>query len=165
MKYRQGIFSDVEQLRLIALKSWDQFRNDLLPEHWEKLFNSLNSKETFTDLLDKSSCIVCENDNEEIVGMAFLVPSGNPTDIYLTEWSYIRFVTVDPEYGGRGIGRRLTELCIDKAKENSETTIALHTSEMMHKARHIYESMGFKVLRELEPRLGKKYWLYTLDIS
>jgi hypothetical protein len=36
---------------------------------------------------------------------------------------------------------------------------------MMHKARHIYESLGFTILREIEPRLGKKYWLYTLDIS
>jgi len=36
---------------------------------------------------------------------------------------------------------------------------------MMDKARHIYESLGFKILKEIVPRLGKKYWLYTLDLS
>lgn len=40
----------------------------------------------------------------------------------------------------------------------------LHTSEMMGAARHIYESLGFKKLREIEPRYGKKYWLYKLEL-
>jgi ribosomal protein S18 acetylase RimI-like enzyme len=56
-------------------------------------------------------------------------------------------------------------MCIDKAKQTKEKTIALHTSEFMDAARHIYESLGFKVLHEIAPRLGKKYWLYTLDLS
>ena len=97
--------------------------------------------------------------------MAFLVPHGNPTEIYDENWCYIRFVSVDPEFGGKGIGRQLTENCIQIAIDNKEQTIALHTSEMMNTARHIYESLGFKILKEIEPRLGKKYWLYTLDIA
>jgi ribosomal protein S18 acetylase RimI-like enzyme len=74
-------------------------------------------------------------------------------------------VSVHPEHSGKGIGRRLTEKCIEMAKSNHEKMIALHTSEMMNKARHIYESLGFTILRELEPRLGKKYWLYTLSLD
>lgn len=97
--------------------------------------------------------------------MAFLVPSGNPTDIYQADWCYIRFVSVHPEFSGKCIGRQLTEKCIEVAKSNNEQILALHTSEMMQKARHIYESLGFAILRELEPRLGKKYCLYTLAIA
>jgi len=52
------------------------------------------------------------------------------------DWSYIRFVTVDPSFGGQGIGRKLTTLCIDTARQN-ESVIALHTSELMDAARHI----------------------------
>jgi ribosomal protein S18 acetylase RimI-like enzyme len=74
-------------------------------------------------------------------------------------------VGVHPHYTGHGIARRLTEKCIEKAKELKEVTIALHTSEFMNAARHLYESMGFKVLREIPNRLGKRYWLYTLDIQ
>lgn len=164
MTYRQGNVSDVANLRLLALKSWGQFQNNLTPENWQKLFNSLNRKETYLELLEKSHCIVCENADKEIIGMAFLVSSGNPTDIYQPEWSYIRFVSVHPEYSGKGIGRQLTETCITIAKSNNEQTIALHTSEIMNKARHIYESLGFTVIREIEPRFEKRYWLYKLDI-
>jgi ribosomal protein S18 acetylase RimI-like enzyme len=125
----------------------------------------ITNDKTYSELLELSHCIVCESDEEGIIGMAFLVASGNPADVFEKDWSYIRFVSVSPEFGGQGIGKRLTEMCIDLAKKNNEKKIALHTSEMMGGARHIYESLGFKILREIEPRLGKKYWLYTLDIS
>ncbi len=97
--------------------------------------------------------------------MAFLVSNGNPTEIYDKDWSYIHFVTVDPKYSGLGIGRKLTNLCIETARQNRETVIALHTSEFMHTARHIYESMGFKILKEIDQRLGKRYWLYKLELN
>ena len=56
-------------------------------------------------------------------------------------------------------------MCIENAEKNNEQIIALHTSEFMNKARHIYEKIGFKVIKELAPRYGKKYWLYLLDIK
>lgn len=165
MKYRQGNIDDLEQLRSLALKSWGQFQKELSPENWQKLFNSLNNVRTYSDLLERSYCLVCENDNKTIIGMAFLVHRGNPTEIYDEKWSYIRFLTVDPELSGKGIGRQLTEMCIGRAKKNKEQTIALHTSEMMSKARHIYESIGFYIVREIEPRFEKRYWLYKFDLS
>ena len=164
MTIRPGNIDDLEQLRTLALKSWAQFQNELTPENWQMLFNNLNNKETYTALFDNSDCIVCETADKSIIGMAFLVPSGNATEIYKAEWCIIRFLSVDPAYGGLGIGRRLTEKCIELAKSNNEQTIALHTSEMMNRARHIYERLGFTILREIEPRFGKKYWLYTYDL-
>lgn len=97
--------------------------------------------------------------------MAFLIPKGNPSDIYDKDWCSIRFVTVDPDFGGQGIGRKLTTICIDRAIQNGEKIIALHTSELMNNARHIYESLGFKIVREIDPRLGKRYWLYLLQLG
>lgn len=97
--------------------------------------------------------------------MAYLVSKGNPTDIFDKDWCYIRMVGVDPKYSGNGIGKKLTQMCIEYAKKNNEQIIALHTSEFMNKARHIYEKIGFKVIKELAPRYGKKYWLYILDIK
>ena len=97
--------------------------------------------------------------------MAFIIPSENPWDIFKAEWSYIRMVGVNPKYQGQGIAKALTKMCIDHARQTNEKTIALHTSEFMDAARHIYESLGFKILQEIEPRLGKKYWLYTMDLK
>ena len=129
-------------------------------------YKTLTADQTYRDLLNQTKSIVCiSTTKNKIIGMAFFVPNGNPTDIYESEWCYIRFVSVDPEFGGQGIGRKLTTMCIDIANRNGEKTIALHTSEMMDKARHIYESLGFTILREIDQRLGKRYWLYTLEIN
>ena len=164
MTYRQAIMNDLPGIKNLALLSWRQFEEKLTPHDWKMLESSLKDDKTFRSLLEKAYSLICANDKDEIIGMSFLVPGGNPTDIYQSNWCYIRFVTVHPEFSGKGIGRTLTEKCISHARETSEETIALHTSEMMEKARHIYESLGFKVLKEIEPRFGKKYWLYILNI-
>jgi ribosomal protein S18 acetylase RimI-like enzyme len=165
LTYRQGKLDDLQGFMKLAIKAWTPFQKQLTVEHWNTLKQNISSEKMFEDLIEQSACIVCVADNVNIIGMAFLVPNGNPTAIYLKEWSYIRFVSVDPEFSGQGIGRKLTNLCIEKAMENGEKTIALHTSEMMNNARHIYESLGFKILREIDQRLGKRYWLYLLDLN
>ncbi|MCB0400846.1 MAG: GNAT family N-acetyltransferase [Flavobacteriales bacterium] len=165
MNYRTGSTNDLDQLRELGLKSWSQYKGDLTEKNWNKLFASLDNYDTYLELLEKSDCIVCENDTKEIIGMAFLVPSGNPNEIYDAAWCHLRFVSVDPKYRGNSIGKKLTEQCIDLAIKNDEKVMALHTSEIMKNARHIYEQIGFKVLKEINPRLGVKYWLYTLELN
>lgn len=163
--YRQGTIHDLPDIKNLAVKSWGRFQQQLTEENWAKLHNTLTDIRTFTDLLDLSHCIVCTCDNEKIIGMAFLVPRGNPTPIYDKEWSYIRFITVDPDFSGQGIGRKLTTSCIDLARQSGDSIIALHTSELMNDARHIYESLGFTIVREIDQRLGKRFWLYKLDLT
>ncbi|MGL4599790.1 MAG: GNAT family N-acetyltransferase [Bacteroidia bacterium] len=164
MNYRNGSLNDLADLTKLAQKSWQKFQQELAPEHWQKLSSVVSSEQTFSNLLAIAPCFVCETEANELVGMAFIVPSGNPADVFEKEWAVIRFVSVHPYFAGQGIGKHLTMMCIDWAKQNNEKTIALHTSEMMQNARHIYEHLGFRILKELEPRLGKKYWLYTLDL-
>jgi ribosomal protein S18 acetylase RimI-like enzyme len=96
--------------------------------------------------------------------MAYLIPHGNPTELFEDGWAYIRMVGVNPLHEGKGIAQELTRVCIRQAEENGERVIALHTSEFMHAARHIYEKNGFRVLKEIAPRFGKRYWLYTLSL-
>jgi ribosomal protein S18 acetylase RimI-like enzyme len=163
--YRQGTIFDLTELKKLAVRSWGQFQSKLTDENWEKLSKSLTDDKTYVELLENSHCIVCITDDKKIIGMAFLVSKGHPTEIYDNEWSYIRFVSVDPEYGGQGIGKKLTNMCIDRAKQNGEKIITLHTSELMDKARHIYESIGFTILKEIDQRLGKRYWLYKLELT
>ena len=163
MKYRIGTLLDKEKLQNLGLNSYGQFKNLLTEENWNKLNSFLTNENSYSDLLSNSKCFICETNNE-IIGMAYLIPKGNPTDIFSADWSYIRMVGVNTEFGGKGIGKKLIQMCIDFAKETNEGIIALHTSEFMDAARHIYENIGFKKIKELEPRLGKKYWLYILEL-
>lgn len=163
--YRQGTYDDLERLKQLAIKSWSQFERHLSSENWNNLSSSLKENATYTELLNKSTCFVCTTAIAEIIGMVFLVPSGIPNEIYDKEWSSIRFLTVDPDFAGQGIGKNLVTTCIEMAKQNGEKIIALHTSEMMTRARHLYESLGFQIVREIDQRLGKRYWLYSLDLT
>ena len=164
MKIRQGSLKDLKQIKVLAISEWSQFKNVLTSKNWEILYNTLTDDKNYSELLKLADCFVLENEQNEIIAFTFLVPSGNPTDIYNSHQSYIRFLTVSHKYRGQNIGQTLTEKCIQKAKENSEKYIALHTSEMMNAARHIYEKLGFKRTKEIEPRLGKKYWIYQLKL-
>ena len=163
--FRSGNANDVSDLTALGIKSWAKFQEEMSAENWVKLYTNIASESTYKALLDQSASILCVTEAGDIIGMAFLVPRGNPTDIYDASWSYIRFVSVDPDFAGKGIGRQLTIKCIELAKSNGEQTIALHTSEFMANARHIYESLGFTILKEIDPRFGKKYWLYTLELT
>jgi len=164
LHYRDGNIDDLNQIIQLAYVSWIEFKSELTEENWNQLEGLLKESNTYIYLLNRSQCILCETSEKEVVGMAFLFPNGNPTDIYEETWSYIRFVSVQPDFRGQKIGKTLTEKCIQYAKDNKEKFVALHTSEMMGKAISIYEKLGFTIKRELEPRLGKRYWLYILKL-
>lgn len=162
--YRNGTINDKEALKQLGVIAFGQFAATLGNEHWTMMKSRLDDDDQMADLIGKAATYVC-CDGHKIVGMAFLVPSGNPTEMFDAGWCYIRLVSVLPEYEGRGIGKFLTEMCVEHAIQTGETTIALHTSEFQDAARHIYERMGFTILRELEKRYNKQFWIYTMDLN
>lgn len=164
MNIRKGNIYDLNAVKELGLNTWKQFKKDLTPENWDKLSRLLSNESLYKGLLQNSISFVCENETGELIGMSFLVASGNPTEIYNKEQCYIRFVTVSEKYSGLKLGQKLTEECIGFAKNSGEKKIALHTSEFMDKARHIYEKLGFKITREIEPRYGKRYWFYEMNL-
>jgi GNAT superfamily N-acetyltransferase len=160
--YRTANNSDIEQLQALRQASYGPFKRFFSDEHWEK-FEEGFKHDGVEELLSRAVCFVCEDDSQ-IVGMAFLFLSGNPFWLFPADWSYIRYVGVYPQHEGKGIGRKLTRLCIDEAKSRGEKTVALHTSELQNAARHIYESMGF-VQQQAVLLFNIQYWIYTLNID
>lgn len=163
LNYREGKPEDLPKLKELAVVSYSVYKESFEPEQFKILVERLQSDQLWENLMQKSVPFVCEDYNK-IVGMVFFFPKNNPDDIFKEEWSYIRLLGVHPEYTGKGIAKHLTQLCINEAAEQQETILALHTSEYMDAARHIYESLGFKIEKELQPRFGKRYWLYLKNI-
>lgn len=54
-----------------------------------------------------------------------------------------RMLAVDPAWRGRGIGRRLVEACIERARAAGKTVATLHTADEMAAATALYRSLGF----------------------
>ena len=163
LTYRGVTAADKEQVKELGWLAYSQYAPLLTPEHLETLRTNMYNDASWTSLLAIAGGYVCTH-NEAIIGMAFLVPHDNPNDLFKAEWAYIRMVGVHPAYQGQGIARQLTTMCIDYARSLDEQTIALHTSEAMPIAMHIYESMGFVRQYEVPRRLGLRYWIYTMEL-
>jgi ribosomal protein S18 acetylase RimI-like enzyme len=164
MNYRVAEQKDLPALEELALASYGRLKKHLTPENWTKMETLLKSDQTFPILVRDCHSFVYE-ENGRLLGMAWLVPSGNPTKVYSAETSYIRMVGVHPDAGGKGIAQALTKLCINKANETGETMISLHSAEIMYDARHIYEKLGFKKIRLLDEHYGLAYWLYEMTLN
>ncbi|MGZ4765711.1 MAG: GNAT family N-acetyltransferase, partial [Ilumatobacteraceae bacterium] len=50
---------------------------------------------------------------------------------------------VAPGHQGSGVGRALTEACIERARRDGRRKIVLHSTELMKVARTMYEKLGF----------------------
>lgn len=163
LTFRKGTLSDLDGIKKLGSHTWSSFKTELTPENWTEMETNLELDSTYSTLLQTAECFLCEL-NREIIGMAYLVPKGNPTEIYLESWSYIRFVTVHSSHQGKGIGRILTEKCLKFARENGESHVALHTSDMMVPAQKLYHSLGFRQVKALPDKYGRKYFLFLLNL-
>src|SRR4051812_47726283 len=119
LSFRTGTMNDLDELQELGIVSYSQFQNALTADNWSIFDNNLHNKQKFIDLLKIAKCFVSVDD-EKIVGVAYIVPSGNPTEIFQADWSYIRMVAVNPAYRGQGISKTLATMCIDYAKHNKE---------------------------------------------
>jgi ribosomal protein S18 acetylase RimI-like enzyme len=162
--FRNGNHNYLNQIKNLTLLAYMKYRNVISIENAEVWEENLSDVNTYLKLFKIATCLVCES-NSKIVGAAFLIPNGNPYKWFEADWAYIRLVAVHPDFEGKGIERKLTQMCIDLAKEMGEKVIALHTSEFQNAARHIYESSGFNRQTNLDLIYGKQYFLYTLQLK
>jgi ribosomal protein S18 acetylase RimI-like enzyme len=72
---------------------------------WNKMYNS------FKESLDKFYCYICCFDGDELIGFIDIVSNGI-TDAYLQD------LVVKPSYQGKGIGKTLINMAIEKIKSD-----------------------------------------------
>jgi GNAT superfamily N-acetyltransferase len=61
-----------------------------------------------------------------------------------------RLLAVDPDTRGKGLGKLLTEACIQLAKDEKQNQLIIHTTEAMQVAWKMYEKMGFNRSKDLD---------------
>lgn len=98
-----------------------------------------------------------------VVGSVFVVKVSD------TE-AKLRLLYVEPEMRGTGLGRRLTQECIAFAKARGYEKLTLWTNDILHAARHIYQTAGFVLLSEEKHHsfghdLVGQYWALNLQAN
>ncbi len=82
---------------------------------------------------------------ELLGGVTYVSGPNDPYSEELTEGEAgMRMLAVDPARHGRGVGRALTEACIECARSDGRRRLVLHTGDWMPAAKHLYESLGFR---------------------
>ncbi|MFT5349582.1 MAG: ribosomal protein S18 acetylase RimI-like enzyme [Planctomycetota bacterium] len=86
-------------------------------------------------------------------------------DIDIDNASGIRLLAVDIKTRGMGVGRALTQACIEIAKASKHDQVVLHSTKLMKVAWAMYEKMGFKRSADLDFNLhGLSIFGFRLDI-
>jgi GNAT superfamily N-acetyltransferase len=118
----------------------------------------------------ETSCVVVAvaEAGELLGGVTYVSGPDDPYSEELREGEAgIRMLAVDPARQGRGIGRALTEWCLDRARAAGRVRVVLHTGAFMPAAVHLYEGMGFRRLPALDfaPAPGIDLIAYAFELG
>jgi GNAT superfamily N-acetyltransferase len=80
--------------------------------------------------------------------MKYYGSGGTATSLQST--SGLRLLAVNPGARSNGIGRALTQKCIELAREKQQSQVVLHTTQYMNSAWALYENMGFGRFEEID---------------
>ncbi|HEX9775294.1 MAG TPA: GNAT family N-acetyltransferase [Actinomycetota bacterium] len=120
-----------EQQRALGAERWTLYR-----EYRESMLN-------VAERMELADVLVAESGGRLVGTVTFY----RPGEAYEEGWddtvAGVRLLAVHPGARGAGIGRRLTQECIDRALMFGARALGLHTTEFMAVARELYVRMGF----------------------
>ncbi|MGA8846959.1 MAG: GNAT family N-acetyltransferase [Nocardioides sp.] len=78
-----------------------------------------------------------------------------------------RMLAVDPTVRGRGVGRALATMVIDRFRLEGDRRVVLSSLDMMRDAHRLYERLGFARApeRDWRPQPGVSLIVYTLELT
>ncbi len=143
------ISNELEFVRNLRIKSYEEYKDLVSEEHWSALKGTLTSDQ---DLNPGVEIFVMENE-DKIVGSVALFPA----KLEAYEWTSntidypeIRMLAVEPTACEQGIGKSLIQHCIHQTMIKGYSHIGLHTADFMKNAILLYTKMGFERVPQLD---------------
>jgi ribosomal protein S18 acetylase RimI-like enzyme len=158
---RQATPSDSAPINELCVEAYREFEPMIGSANWESLRHKLSQA---SELSAAGELILAESGGK-LLGVILYVPPGRSDGKSIPgEWASIRMLAVSPLCRGRGVGRTLTQECIDRARRDDAAAIGLTTADMMRIAQPMYERMGFQKEAELGERFGVTEARYVMRL-
>ena len=152
--------SDQDAVNGVACAAWNQYASSF--EGWDRLAAFLANT---ASLAADAELIVAERAGLVVGIVGYVGPLRPREAIFPPNWAIVRMLSVVPTERGRGIGRLLTNACIERARRDGVTIIGLHTSPAMRSALDLYLRMGFVLQKAIPDRYGVPYAVYALTLE
>jgi ribosomal protein S18 acetylase RimI-like enzyme len=147
--------ADTDAVNAVALAAFEQFRVQY--SDWPEFAKTIG---VTANLADGGELIVATRDGRIVGAVAYMGASAPKPEMFDPAWPVIRMLVVDPAERGHGVGRMLTDECIQRARRDGAREIALHTSPIMQAALTLYLRSGFVMVRQCPPIFGVPYRIY-----
>lgn len=157
---RNFVHCDTAAINHVAMEAFKEYQQAY--SDWTAFSNSIGNMAA----LSNSGELVVATAGRSIIGaVVYVGPEKPKSPFFEPAWSIIRMLVVHPESRGQGIGRALTEECIRRARRDTASCIALHTTSIMKMALTMYLKMGFEFHREAPTIFGVPYGIYLKQLN
>ncbi|MSQ28019.1 MAG: GNAT family N-acetyltransferase [Dehalococcoidia bacterium] len=157
---REARDDELDAAAAVIASAYEQYRPAIPVDAWEGYQR---------DMMDvrgrlASSKLLVAAGAAKVLGCVTYFPAASES--WPAGGAYIRLLAVAPIGRGLGLGRRLTEACVERARAAGISYIGLHTTSLMEVARAMYERMGFVRLPEADfhPTPQMTVMAYRLDL-
>jgi len=156
---RPGEYAAVDRL---TVEAYREYADSISTEMWAAYESDLASSEARAQ---EAVILVAELAGQLVGAIAYFPPGERESRWFPDDSAYVRVLAVLPEHRGLGIGRRLTEASIERARTEGARAIGLMTTELMTVAKDMYERIGFVQQAEYDGVIGGKFWLYSMALD
>ena len=144
----------------VAMDAFEEFKADF--SEWDQVSKRLRG---FAANYSNHTISVADKDGEIVGAVAYTSGIAARPDHFPKGCPIISVLAVKPSYRGQGIGSRLLEVCLSKAKKEDECQIILHTTKQMSAALTLYKRYGFSKYGSPYMRNGLYYQQYVKKLS
>lgn len=158
---REAGAGELAAVEALVQAAYGEYRELVPPEAWQHWMASI------TEAVHSGAGLLLVAEVDGVIqGVVQFFPDAGLA--HMGHWpaaaATIRLLAVRPEARGLGLGTRLTQECLDRARALKIPTIYLYTGTFMLAARRIYENLGFRRAPEFDPPHQPGPLAYRLDL-
>ncbi len=138
---RPALPHEIPQIAELSVAAYAQYRDAVPAPIFTAYVEDLRGLERHRDEAD---ILVAERDREIVGTVLFFADAASEGLGLPSQWAGFRKLAVHPGRRGQGIGLRLVESCLDRARRFGASAVGIHTSSFMSAACRLYERIGFQ---------------------